>query len=60
MPAIQDAAEALVVLNGKATLANAARFYMDRHFPERGDRTVDQLVEDYMESRRTPRPRCSL
>ena len=59
MPAIQDAAEALVALNGKASLANAARFYMDRHFPEGGDRTVDQLVEDYIESRRTVERRPS-
>lgn len=52
MPGIQDAAEALATLNGKATLASAARFYMDRHFPEGGDRTIGQLVEDYIESRR--------
>jgi integrase len=52
MPSIQDAAEGLAILTGKATLADAARFYMGRHFPEGGDRTVDQLVEDYLESRR--------
>jgi len=48
---IRDAAGALPILNGKATLIDAARFYMDRHFPEGGERTVDQLVEDYIRNR---------
>jgi integrase len=50
-PHVQDAAEGLKILTGKATLAAAATFYMDRHFPEGGERTVDALVEDYLESR---------
>ncbi len=49
---MQDAAAALAVLDGKANLQTAAEFFMSRHFPEGGDRTVDQLVEDYIESRR--------
>lgn len=49
---IQDAAEAGAILDGKATLQDAARFYMNRHFPGGADRTVDRLVEDYIESRR--------
>ena len=49
---VRDAGDAVPVLGGKATLLDAARFYIDRHFPDGGDRTVDQLVEDYIESRR--------
>jgi integrase len=49
---VRDAGDAVPVLSGKATLLDAARFYMERHVPEGGERTVDALVEDYIESRR--------
>jgi integrase len=49
---VRDAGDAVPVLGGKATLLDAARFYMERHFPEGGERTIDELVEDYIESRR--------
>jgi len=49
---IRDAAGAVPILEDKATLLEAARFYMERHFPEGGNRTVDELVEEYIESRR--------
>jgi integrase len=48
---VRDAGDAVPILNGKATLTDAARFYMDRHFPKGGDRTIGQLVEDYIEDR---------
>jgi len=48
---VHDAAGAVPVLDGKASLTDAARFYMDRHFPDGGNRTVDELVEDYFKSR---------
>lgn len=49
---ISDAAAGVRILNSRATLEEAAKFYIARHYPEGGERTVDALVEDYIESRR--------
>jgi integrase len=51
MHGIQDAAEAVKALQGKATLTAAARFYFERHFPDGGGRTIGELVADYVKSR---------
>ncbi len=49
---IRDAGEAVKTLGGKASLADAAKFYKDRHFPGGCESTVDALVEEYLDSRR--------
>lgn len=49
---LPDAAEAVRKLDGRATLLEAAQFFMEHHFPEGGTRTIDLLVEDYLENRR--------
>lgn len=48
---IQDAAKAVERLAGKTSLENAAAFFMERNFPEGGERNIGQLVEDYIASR---------
>ncbi len=49
---IHDAAAAKAILDGRGRLEEAARFFIERHFPDGGGRTAGELVEDYIESRR--------
>jgi integrase len=49
---LRDAAAALKVLSGRTRLEDAARYFVETHYPAGEGRTVDQLVEDYIESRR--------
>ncbi len=46
-----DATRALDVLKGAATLEEAATFYIAHHIPGGPTRNVDELIEDYLESR---------
>ena len=48
---LHDATEAMGILQGATTLKHAATFWMDRNRPDGPTRSVDELVEDYIQSR---------
>lgn len=49
---LKQAAEAVDILCGKATLTDAARFFIDHHSPDGGSQTARQAFEAYLQARK--------
>jgi len=55
--AIKDAVEATRKLAGRGHLIDAVAFYLDHHDPDGGDKTVDEVIREYILSRKKARRR---